>query len=221
LSGGLDSTTLLAHALHKGFDVHAMTFRYGQRHAVEIQSARRVAERFALRHHVIVDIDLRTFGGSALTSDAEVPKDRDLASHANEGIPVTYVPARNTIFLSFALAWAEVLEAQDIFIGVNALDYSGYPDCRPEYIASFERMANLATKGGVEGTNPIRIQAPFIGFTKAQIIERGLSLGVDYAITQSCYDPDEHGRACGHCDACQLRLRGFAEAGASDPAHYV
>ncbi len=221
LSGGLDSTTLLAHALRDGFDVHAMTFRYGQRHAVEIQAARRVAERFGVRDHVIVDIDLRTFGGSALTSGVEVPKHRDLSSHANEGIPVTYVPARNTIFLSFALAWAEVLEAQDIFIGVNALDYSGYPDCRPEYIASFERMANLATKGGVEGTNPIRIQAPFIAFTKAQIIERGLSLGVDYGITQSCYDPDDQGRACGHCDACQLRLRGFAEAGAVDPAPYV
>jgi len=219
LSGGLDSTTLLAHALQEGFDVHAMTFRYGQRHAVEIRAARRVAERFGVRDHVIVDIDLRTFGGSALTSDVAVPKDRDL-SHANEGIPITYVPARNTIFLSFALAWAEVLEAQDIFIGVNALDYSGYPDCRPEYIASFERMANLATRGGVEGTNPIRLQTPLIQLTKAEIIRLGLSLGVDYSITQSCYDPDPEGRACGHCDACQLRLRGFAEAGASDPGAY-
>ena len=219
LSGGLDSTTLLAHALREGFDVHAMTFRYGQRHAVEIRSARRVAERFGVRDHVIVDIDLRTFGGSALTSDVAVPKDRDL-SHANDGIPITYVPARNTIFLSFALAWAEVLAAQDIFIGVNALDYSGYPDCRPEYIASFERMANLATRGGVEGTNPIRLQTPLIQLTKAEIIRLGLSLGVDYSITQSCYDPDPEGRACGHCDACQLRLKGFAEAGGSDPAAY-
>jgi len=221
LSGGLDSTTLLAHALAEGFDVHAMTFRYGQRHAVEIGAARRVAERFGVRDHVVVDIDLRTFGGSALTSDVAVPKDRDLASEKNAGIPITYVPARNTIFLSFALAWAETLEAQDIFIGVNALDYSGYPDCRPEYIAAYERMANLATRGGVEGTNPIHIRTPLIDLTKAQIIRMGLSLGVDYAITQSCYDPDDEGRACGHCDACQLRLKGFAEAGASDPAGYV
>ena len=218
LSGGLDSTTLLAHALHQGFDVHAMTFRYGQRHATEIEAARRVATAFGVRDHVIVDIDLRTFGGSALTSDIAVPKDRDVAE--TEGIPITYVPARNTIFLSFALAWAEVLNAQNIFIGVNALDYSGYPDCRPEYIASFERMANLATRGGVEGTNPIHIRTPLIDLTKAQIIRRGLDLGVDYSITQSCYDPDATGAACGHCDACQLRLRGFAEAGAADPAPY-
>ena len=221
LSGGLDSTTLLAHALHEGFDVHAMTFRYGQRHAIEIRAARRVAEHFRVRDHVIVDIDLRTFGGSALTSDVAVPKDRDLSQHASGGIPITYVPARNTIFLSFALAWAEVLEAPDIFIGVNALDYSGYPDCRPEYIASFERMANLATRGGVEGTNPIRLRTPLIDLTKAEIIRRGLSLAVDYSITQSCYDPDPEGRACGHCDACQLRLKGFADAGAADPAAYV
>jgi 7-cyano-7-deazaguanine synthase len=219
LSGGLDSTTLLAHAKHDGFDVHAMTFRYGQRHATEIEAARRVARAFDVRDHVIVDIDLRTFGGSALTSDIDVPKDRDVA-HA-EGIPITYVPARNTIFLSFALAWAEVLDAQDIFIGVNALDYSGYPDCRPEYIAAYERMANLATRGGVEGTNPIHIRTPLIDLTKAQIIRLGLDLGVDYSITQSCYDPDAAGAACGHCDACQLRLRGFAEAGAADPAHYT
>ena len=219
LSGGLDSTTLLAHAIAEGFDVHAMTFRYGQRHATEIEAARRVAASYGVRDHVIVDIDLRTFGGSALTGDAAVPKDRDL-SHA-EGIPITYVPARNTIFLSFALAWAEVLEAGDIFIGVNALDYSGYPDCRPEYIAAYERMANLATRGGVEGTNPIRIRTPLISLTKAEIIRRGLELGVDYSITQSCYDPDASGAACGHCDACQLRLKGFAEAGAKDPARYV
>jgi len=221
LSGGLDSTTLLAHALSEGFDVHAMTFRYGQRHAVEIRAARRVAERFGVVDHVIVDIDLRTFGGSALTSDLAVPKDRDLSTHASDAVPITYVPARNTIFLSFALAWAEVLEAQDIFIGVNALDYSGYPDCRPEYIATYERMANLATRGGVEGTNPIHIRTPLIDLTKAQIIRMGLSLGVDYAVTQSCYDPDDEGRACGRCDACQLRLKGFAEAGAKDPALYL
>jgi 7-cyano-7-deazaguanine synthase len=223
LSGGLDSTTLLAHAIHDGFDVHAMTFRYGQRHATEIDAARRVAAAYAVRDHVIVDIDLRTFGGSALTSDIAVPKDRDMneardATHS--GVPITYVPARNTIFLSFALAWAEVLEACDIFIGVNALDYSGYPDCRPEYIAAYERMANLATRGGVEGTNPVRIQTPLISLTKAQIIQHGTTLGVDYAMTQSCYDPDDRGAACGHCDACQLRLRGFAEAGLTDPALY-
>jgi len=220
LSGGLDSTTLLAHALAAKFDVHAMTFRYGQRHAVEVGAARRVAAAYGVRDHVVVDIDLRTFGGSALTSDVAVPKDRDVADD-HGGIPITYVPARNTIFLSFALAWAEVLNAGDIFIGVNALDYSGYPDCRPEYVAAFERMANLATRGGVEGTNPIRIRAPFIDLTKAQIIRRGLELGVDYAMTQSCYDPSESGAACGHCDACQLRLRGFSEAGSRDPAPYV
>ena len=220
LSGGLDSTTLLAHALAEGFDVHAMTFRYGQRHATEIDAARRVASRFGVRDHVIVDIDLRTFGGSALTnSDIDVPKDRDVAE-LNHGIPITYVPARNTIFLSFALAWAEVLEAGDIFIGVNALDYSGYPDCRPDYIAAYERMANLATRGGVEGTNPVHIRTPLIDLTKAQIIRRGLELGVDYSMTQSCYDPDDSGAACGHCDACQLRLKGFAEAGANDPTTY-
>ena len=221
LSGGLDSTTLLAHALHDGFTVHAMTFRYGQRHAGEIDAARRVAAAYGVRDHVIVDIDLRTFGGSALTSGLEVPKDRDLAAASSDGIPITYVPARNTIFLSFALAWAEVLGAANIFIGVNALDYSGYPDCRPEYIAAYERMANLATRGGVERTNVVHIRTPLIDLTKAQIIRRGLALGVDYAITRSCYDPDAGGAACGHCDACQLRLKGFAEAGARDPAPYA
>jgi 7-cyano-7-deazaguanine synthase len=220
LSGGLDSTTLLAHALHDGFDVHAMTFRYGQRHATEIAAARRVAAAYSVRDHVVVDIDLRTFGGSALTSDMAVPKDRDVTSDSSE-IPVTYVPARNTIFLSFALAWAEVLNAGDIFIGVNALDYSGYPDCRPEYIAAFEHMANLATRGGVDGSNRVHIRAPFLQFTKADIIRRGLSLGVDYGITQSCYDPSSGGAACGHCDACQLRLKGFKDAGATDPAPYL
>jgi 7-cyano-7-deazaguanine synthase len=221
LSGGLDSTTLLAHAIHEGFDVYAMTFRYGQRHATEIEAARRIATRYGIQHHVIADIDLRVFGGSALTSDIAVPKDRDVGNTNDSGIPITYVPARNTIFLSFALAWSEVLEATEIFIGVNALDYSGYPDCRPEFIAAYERMANLATRGGVEGTNRIHIRAPLIDLTKAQIIRRGIELGVDYALTQSCYDPDPTGAACGHCDACQLRLKGFAEAGAKDPARYV
>ena len=220
LSGGLDSTTLLAHALNEGLDVHAMTFRYGQRHSFEVAAARRVAESYGIGDHVIVDIDLRTFGGSALTSDVEVPKDRDVGVESDE-IPITYVPARNTIFLSFALAWAEVLGAGDIFIGVNALDYSGYPDCRPEYISAFEHMANLATRGGVDGSNRVRIRAPFIDLSKAEIIRRGLELGVDYGITQSCYDPSSDGLACGHCDACQLRLKGFRDAGAGDPARYL
>ncbi len=218
LSGGLDSTTLLAVARRDGFDVHAMTFRYGQRHANEIDAARRVAARFGVQDHVVADIDLRTFGGSALTSDAiDVPRDRDVGER---GVPVTYVPARNTIFLAFALAWAEVLGAADIFIGVNALDYSGYPDCRPEYIEAFERMANLATRAATEGSLLLRIRAPLIDLTKSQIIQLGTSLGVDYAVTQSCYDPDAAGAACGHCDACQLRLKGFAEAGIPDPARY-
>jgi 7-cyano-7-deazaguanine synthase len=221
LSGGLDSTTLLAQAIHEGVDVHAMTFRYGQRHASEIDAARRIAAHYGVRDHVIADIDLRVFGGSALTSDIAVPKDRDVGDTSHAGIPITYVPARNTIFLSFALAWAEVLDATQIFIGVNALDYSGYPDCRPEFIAAYERMANLATRGGVEGTNPIHIRAPLIDLSKADIIRRGLELGVDYSLTQSCYDPDPSGAACGHCDACQLRLNGFAQAGVSDPAKYV
>src|SRR6266567_1817973 len=219
LSGGLDSTTLLALATHDGYDVHAMTFRYGQRHTTEVEAARRVAAAYRVRAHVVVDIDLRAFGGSALTSDVSVPKDRPLTGET--GIPVTYVPARNTIFLSFALAWAEVLDAGDIFIGVNALDYSGYPDCRPEYIVAFERMANLATRSGVEGTNPVHIRTPLIDLTKAQIVRLGLSLGVDYALTASCYDPTPDGAACGHCDACRLRLRGFAEAGTVDPVRYV
>ena len=220
LSGGLDSTTLLAVALDAGFDVHAMTFRYGQRHAGEIEAARRVASRFGVRDHAIVDIDLRAFGGSALTSDVAVPKDRPL-DEMGRGIPITYVPARNTIFLSFALAWAEVLKAGDIFIGVNALDYSGYPDCRPEYIAAFERMANLATRAGVEGTRPVTLRTPLIDLTKREIIALGLRLGVDYGLTLSCYDPSPDGRACGRCDACALRLKGFADAGAADPARYV
>ena len=221
LSGGLDSTTTLAYALDRGFDVRAMTFRYGQRHAHEVEAAKQVAKRFGVTEHVVVDIDLRVFGGSALTTDLPVPKDRASGDLARSGIPVTYVPARNTIFLSFALAWAEALAASDIFIGVNALDYSGYPDCRPEYIAAFERMANLATRGAVEGTVPVRIHTPLIDLTKGQIIELGLTLGVDYGLTTSCYDPTPDGVACGRCDACALRLKGFAEAGVSDPARYV
>ncbi len=211
---------MLAYALDRGFDVHAMTFRYGQRHAGEIEAARRVARHYGVKDHVVVDIDLRTFGGSALTADIEVPRDRAV-EEMKSGIPITYVPARNTIFLSFCLAWADVLGASDIFIGVNALDYSGYPDCRPEYIAAYETMANLATRGGVEGTAPIRIRTPLLDLTKRQIVELGHSLGVDYAMTLSCYDPSESGEACGHCDACTLRLKGFAEAGASDPASYI
>jgi 7-cyano-7-deazaguanine synthase len=220
LSGGLDSTTLLAHALHEGFDVHAITFRYGQRHAAEIEAARRVATRFGVRDNVIADIDLRTFGGSALTADIDVPKDRGDADLA-QGIPITYVPARNTIFLSFCLAWSEVLGASDIFIGVNALDYSGYPDCRPKYVDAFERMANLATRGAVEGTVPVRIRAPLLLLGKREIIALGRSLGVDYALTLSCYDPTPDGLACGRCDACRLRRRGFAEAGVDDPTRYA
>jgi len=220
LSGGLDSTTLLAYAIDAGFLPHAMTFRYGQRHAVEVEAAQRVARAFGVRDHVIVDIDLRTFGGSALTSDAAIPKDRP-RDEISRGIPITYVPARNTIFLSFALAWAEVLDASDIFIGVNAIDYSGYPDCRPEYIAAYQRMANLATRGAVEGTLPVRIRAPLIDLTKRQIIELGMRLGVDYGMTSSCYDPTPSGAGCGRCDACRLRLDAFAAAGASDPAPYA
>jgi len=219
LSGGLDSTTVVALAKRDGYDVYALSFRYGQRHAHELEAARRVAARYGVARHEIVEIDLRPFGGSALTADIPVPKGRDV-THGSD-IPITYVPARNTIFLSFALAYAEVTGATDIFIGVNALDYSGYPDCRPEYVAAFERVANLATRAGVEGTAPIHIRAPLIDLTKAQIIQLGLSLGVDYAGTTSCYDPAPDGAACGECDACQLRLRGFAEAGTSDPAPYA
>jgi 7-cyano-7-deazaguanine synthase len=221
LSGGLDSSTMLAVARSEGLDCYAMSFRYGQRHARELEAARRVAARVGVRDHVVVDIDLRVFGGSALTADVAVPKDRSADELSAAGIPITYVPARNTIFLSFALAWAEVLGAGDIFIGVNAVDYSGYPDCRPEYVAAYERMANLGTRGGVEGTNPVRIRAPLQHLSKREIVELGLSLGVDYSITTSCYDPTDDGAACGRCDACQLRLRGFAEAGLADPAPYA
>ena len=219
LSGGLDSTTTLAIARHEGYECYALTFRYGQRHEAEIAAARRVAARVGVAEHVVAEIDLRLFGGSALTSEIPVPKDRPVAE-MGEGIPITYVPARNTIFLSFALAWAEVLEASDIFIGVTALDYSGYPDCRPEYIEAYQRMANLATKAGVEGRQRLTIHTPLIALSKAAIIQRGLELGVDYAATLSCYDPSPEGAACGHCDACLLRQKGFAEAGLSDPAAY-
>jgi 7-cyano-7-deazaguanine synthase len=220
LSGGLDSATALAVAKRDGFTVYAMTFRYGQRHGVEIEAARRVALAQGVAKHVVVDIDLRQWGGSALTSDVAVPKDRDVDEHRDE-IPVTYVPARNTIFLSFALAWAETLDSQAIFIGVNALDYSGYPDCRPEYITAFEQMANLATRAGVEGTARLTIHAPLQHLTKAQIVALGRELGVDYRLTTSCYDPAADGTACGRCDACQLRLRGFADAGDRDPIVYA
>ena len=218
LSGGLDSTTTLAIAKRDGFDPHVMTFRYGQRHEIEVDAARRIARAAHVPDHVIVDIDLRSFGGSALTSDIDVPK-RHSGEHSSKGIPVTYVPARNTIFLSFALAWAEVLGAHDIYIGVNAVDYSGYPDCRPEYIAAYQRMANLATRAGVEGSG-IRIETPLIDKSKADIIRLGMSLGVDYSLTTSCYDPTVHGVACGHCESCLMRLKGFAEAGVKDPIRY-
>ncbi len=220
LSGGLDSTTLLALAQRDGFEVHALTFRYGQRHAGEVEAAQRVARAFNVAEHVVAEIDLRMFGGSALTSDVAVPKGRAL-DEMGHGIPITYVPARNTIFLSFALAWSEVLESADIFIGVNALDYSGYPDCRPEYIAAFERMANLATRAGVEGTRPVTLRTPLMTLGKKEIIALGTSLGIDYALTTSCYDPGEAGAACGHCDACQLRRKGFADADIQDPTRYV
>lgn len=217
LSGGMDSTTLLALAVSKGFLVHALSFRYGQRHDLEVQAAQRAAERFGALKHVVLEIDLTTFGGSALTGGGIIPKDRPLDE---KEIPVTYVPGRNTIFLAYAMAWAEVLGASDLFIGVNSVDYSGYPDCRPEYVESFERMANLATRAAVGG-NRLLIHAPLIRMAKREIIELGISLGVDFAETLSCYDPTPDGAACGHCDACQLRLKGFAEAGVTDPARYA
>ena len=226
LSGGLDSTTCLAIAAREGFAVHALSFRYGQRHAHEVEAARRIARRFGVARHVVVDIDLRVFGGSALTADIAVPKDRPPEAMGDEGgVPITYVPARNTIFLSYALALAETTGAADLFIGVNALDYSGYPDCRPEYVRAFEHLANLATRAGVEaaarGERAIRLRTPLLDLSNADIVRLGLSLGVDYADTTSCYDPAPDGAACGHCDACLLRLRGFAEAGMDDPAAYV
>ncbi len=217
LSGGLDSTTCLAWALREGFDCYALSFDYGQRHRVELEAARRIARELGAADHRVAKIDLRVFGHSALTDEIEVPKGRDEAA-MNREIPITYVPARNTIFLAFALAWAEVLEASDIYIGVNALDYSGYPDCRPEFIQAFEQMSNLATKAGVEGRTRIRIRTPLLQLSKAEIVELGLDLNVPFALTHSCYDPDEAGRPCGACDSCLLRAKGFREAGFADPA---
>jgi 7-cyano-7-deazaguanine synthase len=218
LSGGMDSTTTAAIAQREGFDVHALSVRYGQRHAVELEAARRVASRLGIRHHVVIDLDLRAFGGSALTADLAVPKDTPLAEIGSR-IPATYVPARNTIFLSLALAWAETLGARDIFFGANALDYSGYPDCRPEYLEAFARMADLATRAGVEGAR-LTIHTPLLRLTKAQIVALGVELGLDYGITSTCYDPTPDGAACGRCEACLLRLKGFEEAGVQDPARY-
>ncbi len=218
LSGGLDSATVLADARARGFEVYALTVRYGQRHSVEVDAARRVAEAIGVTRHVVTELDLRAFGGSALTDDIDVPKDTPPEAIGN-GIPVTYVPARNTIFLALATAWAEALGARDVFIGVNALDYSGYPDCRPEFIEAFERLAAVATKAGVEG-QALAIHTPLIEMTKSEIIRRGVELGVDYGITVSCYDPSSEGEACGRCDACALRRRGFADAGVPDPTPY-
>jgi len=219
LSGGLDSTTVLAIAKSQGFEIYALSFSYGQRHKWELEAATRVARATGVAQHRIATIDLRAFGGSALTDDISVPKGRAI-DEMSHGIPITYVPARNTIFLSFALAWAEVLEASDIFIGVNALDYSGYPDCRPEFIEAFERMANLATKAGVEGRQVLKIHTPLISLSKADIIRRGLELGVDYSFTSSCYDPSPNGQPCGQCDSCLLRKKGFTECGTNDPLPY-
>jgi 7-cyano-7-deazaguanine synthase len=219
LSGGLDSATVLALSRAQGFEAYALSFRYGQRHEREIEAAEKVACSLGARAHRIAEIDLRAFGGSALTTSEKIPSGRSIAEMARE-IPVTYVPARNTIFLSYALAWAEVLPAADIFIGANAVDYSGYPDCRPAFIEAFEKLANLATRAGVEG-NGFKIHAPLISLSKAEIIQQGLSLGVDYSMTHSCYDPRDDGLACGVCDSCQLRLKGFREAGLADPLPYA
>jgi len=216
LSGGLDSSTVLAIAKAQGFSIFAMSFRYGQRHITELEFARKVAASAGVERHIVVDIDLRQFGGSALTSDIDVPKSRSLAS-MSEGVPVTYVPARNTVFLSFATAWAETIDSKDIFLGVNALDYSGYPDCRPKFVQAYEVMANLATRAGIEGKQRLKIHTPLIQLSKAQIVARGLELGVDYSITSSCYDPSPDGAPCGECDSCLLRAKGFAEIGRSDP----
>ena len=219
VSGGLDSATCLAIARRDDYECYALSFDYGQRHRIELEAAERVAASLGAAEHRVIRIDLRAFGGSALTDDITVPKDRS-PEHMDTGIPVTYVPARNTVFLSLALAWAEVLEAPDIFIGVNAVDYSGYPDCRPEFIRAFETMANLATRAGVEGRVRFRVHAPLMRLSKAEIVRFGSDLGVDFALTHSCYDPDSEGRSCGRCDSCVLRLRGFAEAGLTDPLQY-
>ncbi|MGW4126975.1 7-cyano-7-deazaguanine synthase QueC [Amycolatopsis japonica] len=218
LSGGLDSATVLAIARTEGYEPYALSFRYGQRHEVELHAAKKVATSVGAAGHVVAEIDLRVFGGSALTADIDVPHHDNADDLSSGEIPITYVPARNTVFLSFALAWAETLEASDVFIGVSAVDYSGYPDCRPEYIEAYERMANLATKAGVEGRQNLRIHTPLIELSKAQTIARGLELGVDYALTHSCYDPSPQGQACGTCDSCKLRGKGFAELGLTDPA---
>ncbi len=219
VSGGLDSATILAIARAQGFELHAISFDYGQRHRFELAAAQKVSEANRVRQQITVPLDLRAFGGSALTSELAVPKDRS-DEEMGTGIPITYVPARNTIFLSLALGWAEVLGACDLFIGVNAVDYSGYPDCRPEFIAAFERLANLATKTGVEGTGRWRVHTPLIDLSKADIIRTGMKLGVDYGLTHSCYDPDPEGLSCGRCDSCRLRLKGFSEAGMTDPIRY-
>jgi 7-cyano-7-deazaguanine synthase len=219
LSGGLDSSTVLAIAKSEGYALYALSFSYGQRHIVELEAAKRVAESIGVAQHQIEAIDLRIFGGSALTADIDVPKGREV-NEMGHGIPITYVPARNTIFLSFALAWAEVLGSSDIFIGVNAMDYSGYPDCRPEFIEAYEKMANLATKAGVEGRQALKIHTPLMALTKAQIVAKGIELGVDYSLTSSCYDPSPEGEPCGQCDSCLLRQKGFRENGINDPLHY-
>jgi len=219
-SGGLDSTTAMAIARYQGFEIYSLSLSYGQRHAFELEAAQKVADALGVNEHLVINMDLNKIGGSSLTDDIDVPKERDEQAMTRE-IPVTYVPARNTIFLSFALAWAEVLESSDIFIGINAVDYSGYPDCRSEYVDAFERMANLATKAGVEGITKIRIRTPLIHLTKAQIIQKGMELGVDYALTHSCYDPSPQGLACGECDSCFLRKKGFKEADVKDPTKYI
>jgi 7-cyano-7-deazaguanine synthase len=219
-SGGIDSTTVLAIAQHQGYTLYSLSFSYGQRHTIELNCAKKVAERFKVKQHLILNLDLEKIGGSALTDNLDVPKSRKTSEIA-KGIPITYVPARNTIFLSYALAWAEVLQSSDIFIGVNAIDYSGYPDCRPEYIEAFEHMANLATKAGVENRLRIKIRTPLLHMTKAQIIRKGVELGVDFSITHSCYDPSPTGLACGQCDSCILRKTGFDQAGFQDPIEYV
>ena len=218
-SGGLDSSTAIALALKQDFDIYALSFNYGQRHRCELEAARRVIKSLGIHHHIVVAVDLRAIGGSALTSDSKVPKNRDIG-RISADIPVTYVPARNTIFLSLALGWCEVLNTQDIFIGVNAVDYSGYPDCRPEFLKAYERLANLATKDGVEGKAKYKIHAPLLHMTKAQIVRAGFEAGVDFSLTHSCYDPSPEGLACGACDSCILRRRGFKEAGIPDPANY-
>jgi len=218
LSGGLDSATVMAIAKAEGYELYALTFQYGQRHAIEIEAARRIAAALGAKKHLILDLDLRIIGGSALTGPLDVPKKDSLGDGEEAGIPVTYVPARNTIFLSYALAWAEVLEIAEIFIGVNAVDYSGYPDCRPEYIAAYEAMANLATKACTEGKMRLQIRTPLLMLSKADIIRKGIALGVDYGMTTTCYDPLPDGRACGRCDSCHLRRKGFQEAGFEDPA---